>query len=335
MSWKMNAGVPDRQRRRAVLGLLAGAAFAPTTVRAQRSWPTRPVRFISPFTAGGPSDILARIYCAKMSELTGQPFVVENRTGAGGDIGMDVVAKSPSDGYTIGLGSIATHAIAPILKKGKLPFDAERDFTFVTPIYWLPNMLVVNLDVPARTVPELIELLKKSPGKYFFGSSGNGTTLHLSGELFNQLAQVEIRHVPYRGSANAIVDLLSGQIQLMFDNIPTALANSRGGKVRALAVTSAERSPVVPDVPALAEYLPGFDIRSWTSVVGPPNLPAAVSDALSVYSKKALESPDLVKAFSEHGATAWWLPMRESMAFRTKEETRFGEVVRKSGIKID
>ena len=200
----------------------AGLAWRPAIVRAEGTYPNRLVRYINPYPAGGPTDTLSRLFCAKMTELTGQQWVVENRGGAGGNVGMEVLAKSEPDGYTLGLGGIAAHAISPTLY-AKLPFNPRTDFTFVSTIWWLPNLLAVNLDVPAKSVAELIELCRKNPGKYSYGSAGSGTTLHLSGELFKMLAKVDIQHVPYRGSAPATQDLLAGQIHMMFDNIPGTL----------------------------------------------------------------------------------------------------------------
>ncbi|HKU98013.1 MAG TPA: tripartite tricarboxylate transporter substrate binding protein [Vineibacter sp.] len=322
-------------RRRAALGVLGGAVAAPMVARAQEQWPNRPVRYINPFPAGGATDTLSRLYCQKMSELTGQQFIVENRGGSGGDVGVDVVAKAAPDGYTVGLGGIASHAISPTLKKGQLTFDPEKDFTFVTNLWWLPNMLVANMDLPAKTVPELIALLKKNPGKYSYASAGNGTTLHLSGELFKQLTGVDMLHVPYRGAAPAMVDLLAGQVHMIFDNIPGALAQYRPGKVRGFAVTSVQRSQAAPDIPALAEFLPGFDIRSWTCLVGPAKLPAPIIERMSSFSKKALESPDLVKAYIDLGATAWWSTPKDVTAYRASEEARLAEIIRKAGAKVD
>ena len=333
----MKAGVVSarRLRRRAALGVFGGAIAAPMIGHAQDQWPSRTVRYINPFPAGGATDTLSRLYCQKMSELTGQQFVVDNKGGSGGDVGVDIVAKAAPDGYTVGLGGIASHAISPTLKKGQLTFDPEKDFTFVTNLWWLPNMLVANMDLPAKTVPELIELLKKNPGKYSYASAGNGTTLHLSGELFKQLAKVEMLHVPYRGAAPAMIDLLAGQVHMIFDNIPGALAQYRPGKVRGLAVTSAQRSQVVPDIPALAEFLPGFDIKSWTALVGPAKLPPPILERMSTLSKKALESPDLVKAYLDLGATAWWSTTQEVTAYRASEEARLAEIIKKAGAKVD
>ena len=320
--------------RRLVVGGIAGAVAAPAIVSAQGTYPNKTVRYINPFPAGGATDTLSRIFCARLSELSGQQWVVENRSGSGGNVGMDALAQSAPDGYTLGLGGIASHAIAPTLY-AKLPFKVPDDFTFVSTIWNLPNLLVVNLNVPARTIPELIDLLKKNPGKYSYASAGNGTTLHLSGELFKILAGVDMLHVPYRGAAPAMVDLLAGQVHMIFDNIPGALAQARPGKVRPIAVTSSKRSPVVPEIPTAAETLPEFDIVSWTTFTGPAKLPADIVARLSELAKKALESDDLKAKFAEHGATAWWQTPAATLAYRNSEEARLAPIIRKSGARID
>lgn len=316
-------------------GALVAPMIASGIARAQGAWPNRLVRYINPFPAGGATDTLSRLFCAKMSELTGQQFIVENKGGAGGDLGVDFVAKSEPDGYTIGLGGIASHAISPTLKAGKLPFDPGKDFTFVSNLWSLPNFLVGNAQVPANTVPELIELLRKNPGKYHYASAGHGTTLHLSGELFKLLAKVDMMHVPYRGAAPGMADLLAGQVHFIFDNIPGALAQYRPGKVKGFAVTSKERSPIVPDMPALAEFLPGYDIKSWTAVVGPAKLPAPVVERMSMFAKQALESEDLKQKFLDLGATAWWSSPAEVTAYRASEEKRLGEIIKQANITMD
>ncbi|MSP97056.1 MAG: tripartite tricarboxylate transporter substrate binding protein [Betaproteobacteria bacterium] len=334
-----NSARTQRRGRRAALGLIGGVLAAPfiigSTARAQAAWPNKPVRYINPFPAGGATDTLSRLFCAAMSDLTGQQFIVDNRGGGGGDIGVEALAKSDPDGYTLGLGGIASHAISPTLKAGKLPFDAAKDFTFVTNIWSLPNFLVGNINLPVNTVPELIELLRRNPKKYFYASAGLGTTLHLSGELFKLLADVDMAHVPYRGAAPGMVDLLGGQVHLIFDNIPGALPQYRAGKVKGFGVTSATRSPIVPEMPALAEFLPGFDVLSWTALVGPARLPAGVVERLSMFSKQALESPALKQAFLERGATAWWSSPEQVTAYRASEEKRLGDIIRKAKITLD
>jgi tripartite-type tricarboxylate transporter receptor subunit TctC len=270
-----------------------------------------------------------------MAEVTGQQFVVENRGGGGGDIGVEAVAKSEPDGYTLGLGGVSSHGISPTLKAGKLNFDAARDFTFVSTIWSLPNFLVGHIGLPANTVPELIELLRRNPKKYFYASAGNGTTLHLSGELFKLLANVDIAHVPYRGAAPAMTDLLGGQVHLIFDNIPGALAQYRPGKVKGFGVTSAARSPIVPEMPSLSEFLPGFDVNSWTALIGPAGLPAAVVERMSMFARQALESAALKQAFLERGATAWWSSSEEVTAYRASEEKRLGNIIRQARITLE
>src|SRR5471030_420653 len=321
--------------RRSVLAAMAtGAVAAPAIVSAEGTYPNRLVRYINPYPAGGPTDTLSRLFCARMSELTGQQWVVENRGGAGGNVGMDALAKSEPDGYSLGLGGIAAHAIAPTLY-GKLPFNPRTDFTFVSTIWWLPNLLAVNLDLPVKSVAELIELCRRNPGKYSYGSAGSGTTLHLSGELFKTLAKVDIQHVPKRGAAPAMQDMLSGQIHMMFDNIPGTLTQSRAGKVRPLGVTSAKRTAIAPEIPAISETLPGMDIISWTTLTGPAKMPPDVVSRLSELSKKALESEDLKARFADLATTAWWSTPADTLAYRDAEEARLAPIIRASGARVD
>lgn len=259
---------------------------------------------------------------------------MKNR-GGGGDLGVEVVARADPDGYTLGLGGIASHAISPTLKAGKMSFDPAKDFTFLTNLWHLPNFLVGNLGLPAATMPELIELLKKNPKKYFYASAGPGTTLHLSGEIFKLLADVDIVHVPYRGSALAMTDVLGGQVHLILDNLPGALAQFKPGKVRGYGVTSSMRSPVIPDVPSLSVFVPGFDIRSWTALIGPARLPAAVVERISRFSRQVLEGAALKQAYLERGATAWWSTSQEVTAYRASEEKRLCELITKAKITVD
>lgn len=321
-------------RRRTVLGGLGGVLAAPAVVSAQGSYPNKPIRYINPYPAGGPTDTLSRLFCAKIQELTGQRWIVENKGGSGGNIGTEAIAQATPDGYTLGLGGISTHAIAPTVYP-KLPYKVPDDFTFVSTIWQLPNMLVVNRDLPAKSVAELIDLLKKNPGKYSYASAGNGTTPHVAGELFKVLAKVDMMHVPYRGGAPAMQDLLAGQVNMYFDNIPGALAQSRQGKVEALGVTSKERSPVVPDLPAIAETLPSFDITSWSMLTGPANLPTDVVARLSEVSKKALESDDLKTKFVDLSVTPVWRSPADTAAYRASEEARLAPIIKTSGARVD
>jgi tripartite-type tricarboxylate transporter receptor subunit TctC len=326
-------------RRRTALGLAAAATtatLAPRSAGAQRggAWPTGSVRFIGLFPPGGGTDILSRIWCAKMADITGQQFIVENRSGSAGNVGTEAIARSAPDGNTIGLASVAPMAIAPTLYSN-LPFNVARDFTYIGGIWHLPNLLVINNDVPARTVPELIALLKANPGRYTYASSGSGTTVHLSGEMFKSLAGLDILHVPYRGGAPAHIDLLAGRVHMIFDNIPQGLASAREGKVRALAVTGRERSPQAPEVPTMAEFLPGFEITSWGGVLGPAGMPPPIVERISALSKRALEDGEVVARFRDNGATPWWTTPAGLAEFRTANEAAFAPLIRASGARVE
>ena len=325
-------------KRRTALKTIGGALAAPfiltSKVQAQGAWPTKPVRYINPYPAGGPTDTLSRILCASLTDITGQQFVVENRGGDGGDVGVAEVARSEPDGYTIGLGGVASNAIAPTLKAGKMRFDAAKDFTFVTTMWQLPNFLVGHPSVPANNLVELLDLLRKNPKKYFYAHPGVGTTPHLSGAMFNALGGVELVDVPYKGTGPAMIDVVSGQVHLVFDNIPGSLAQYRPGKVKGYGVTSAARSPQVPEIPAIGELLPGYDISSWTCLIGPAQVPPAVVERMSTFMKQALEGEDVKKKFFDRGATAWYKTPAETVEYRASEEKRLGDLIRKAKISI-
>ncbi len=324
--------------RRRALTLAGGALAAPMVAsgvaRAANDWPTRPVKYIVVFPPGGPTDTLSRIVCRELEKLTNQQFIIENRAGSGGVIGADAIAKSAPDGYTIGLYTIAAHAIAPTLY-AKLPFNAGKDFTGVSILWEVPNMLMTRKDFPANTVPEFIALLKANPGKYSFASSGAGTSPQITGELFKAMAGVNILHVPYRGSAPAHQDILAGQVDMMFDNIPGPLGLMRGGKVKGLAVSSTQRHPSAPEIPALAEFLPGFEITSWGGVCGPAGMPPAMVEKLSGLLKQALESPALIEAFNQQGATRRWLSPADTAKYRADNEARLAPVIKASGARVE
>ena len=324
--------------RRHALVLASGALVAPINTlrrsRAANTWPNRPVKYINLFPAGGPTDVLSRIVAQKLTELTGQQFIVDDRGGSGGNVGADAIAHSPPDGYTVGLMAVSSHAIATTLY-AKLPFNADKDFTPISMLWSLPNLLIVRKGIPATTVAELIALAKASPGKLTFASSGAGTTLHMSGALFSVMAKVDILHVPYRGSAPATQDLLAGQVDMIFDNIPNSLAQMAGGHVNGLAVTSLERSPRAPDVPAMTEFLPGYDINSWGGLCGPAGLPPAMVERLNEFAKQALESDEVKNAYLKNGATPLWKSVADTIAYRRSEEKRWAPIVKASGAKVD
>jgi tripartite-type tricarboxylate transporter receptor subunit TctC len=325
-------------RRRALVlssTALAAPMLSAGIARAQgEDWPNKTVRYIVPFPAGGPTDTLSRIVCAELGQMTGQTFVIENKSGNGGVLGADLVAKAAPDGYTIGLYTIAAHAIAPTLFV-KMPFDAEKDVTGISILWEVPNFLMTRLDFPANSLAELIDVAKKNPGKFSFASSGAGTSPHITGELFKQMAGVNILHVPYRGSAPAHQDILAGAVDMMFDNIPGPLGLMRGGKVKGLAVTSTTRHPAVPDKPTVAELLPGFDITSWGGFCGPAGMPKAMVEKANGLLKKALESPKVKEAFEKQGATARWLSVADTAEYRRNNEKRLAPVIKASGAKVE
>lgn len=317
--------------------LQAAALLLPSGgLRAQVAgeWPTRAVRFILPFAVGGATDALARLLMARLATMTGQPFVVDNRSGAAGIIGTDAIAKSAPDGYTIGLGTIAVHAIAPTLHT-QLPFDAGRDFTMICGLYQGPNMLVVNREVPANTLAELVELLRRSPGKYFYASSGPGTTMHLTAAMFEQAIGAQMVHVPYRGTAQALTDLLAGRVHLMFDNLPNAIIAVSEGRVRPLAVTGAARSPVAPDVPTVAETVPGFEMQPWAMLVGPAGIPSQIVVRIAELTRQALQSDEMLQTLTRLGAETAWRPPAETAAFRAEQEALLAPIIRASGARVD
>jgi tripartite-type tricarboxylate transporter receptor subunit TctC len=321
--------------KRRELVLTAIAATLPLAGRAQ-SYPSKPIRLVNPFSAGGSLDQLARNLGQKLSESLGQPVVVENKTGAGGNIGAEFVAKSPADGYTLVMGSSATHGINPSLYGARLPFDAIKDFEPVSVSVIQKNVCVISASVPANTVQELVALAKAQPGKLTFGSAGTGTSQHLSGELFKTMTKTELVHVPYKGSAAAMNDLLGGQITMMFTDIPTSIQHIKSGKIRALGVTSAERSPALPDVRPLAEQgLEGFDLKAWYGVLAPANTPRPVVERLNAEITKALNSPDLKERLLAMGMEPIALSVDQSGRFIKTEIERWSKIVKLSGAKVD
>jgi tripartite-type tricarboxylate transporter receptor subunit TctC len=329
----------SRQRRAITLALAAAVgasllAAAPASF-AQAAYPTKTITIIVPFPAGGTTDILARILGQYMSTALGQPVIVDNRGGAGGNIGGQAAARAPADGYTLFMGTVGTHAINSSLYK-KMPFDHVKDFAPLTRVAMVPNLLVANPSQPFKTVQELIAYAKANPNKVTYGSSGNGTSIHLSGELFKSMTKVEMTHVPYKGSAPAVSDLLGGQIAIMFDNMPSALPHVKAGKLRAIAVTSAKRSPELPDIPTVAEAgVPGYEATSWFGMFAPAATPPAIVSQLNAVIVKALNDPDVKKKISEQGAEPHPEKPAEFAAFIQAETAKWGKVVKASGASLD
>jgi tripartite-type tricarboxylate transporter receptor subunit TctC len=325
-------------KRRMVLAAAAAAvalSLAPLAAQAQAAFPTKTITIIVPFAAGGTTDILARVVGQYMSKDLGQPVVVDNRAGAGGNIGAQIVAHAAPDGYTILMGTVGTHAINQSLYK-KMAFDPIKDFAPLTRVAMVPNLLVANPSQPFKNVKEMIAYAKANPGKVTFGSSGSGSSIHLSGELFNQMAGVDMQHIAYRGSAPAVTDLLGGQIAVMFDNMPSAIGHVKHGRLRALAVTTPKRSPALPDVPTIAEAgLPGYSTASWFGLLAPANTPAPVVAKLNAAILKALADPGVKAKLAEQGAEPLGEKPEQFAKFIRSETAKWGTIVKQSGATLD
>ena len=326
--------------RRFALGSIAsavvlGAGLLGGTSALAQAYPTKPVTIIVPFAAGGTTDILARIIGQALTAELGQSVVVDNRAGAGGNIGGQAAAKAAPDGHTLFMGTVGTHAINASLYK-KMPFDPVKDFAPLTRVANVPNLLVANPAQPYKSVKDLIAYAKANPGKVNFGSSGNGSSIHLSGELFKSRAKVDIQHVPYKGSAPAVTDLLGNQIGIMFDNMPSAIQHVRSGKLVPLAVTTAKRSPELPNVPTIAEAgVPGYEATSWFGMFAPAGTPAPVLAKLNAAIVKVLAQPDVKKKINEQGAEVYSETPEQFAAFIQAESVKWGKVVKESGASLD
>lgn len=296
-------------------------------------YPTKPVRWIVAFPAGGANDIVARLLAQYLSEKLGQNFIVENKPGAGGNIGTQAALSASPDGYTLLF--VAPHnAINATLYK-KLPFNFLRDITPVAGIAQTPNIMEVNPSVPAKTVAEFIAYAKANPGKINMASSGNGTAIHLSGELFMAMTGVQLVHVPYRGGAPALTDMLGGQVQVMFDNLPSSIAHIQSGRLRALAVTAATRSEALPSIPTIAETVPGYEASIWYGVVGPKGIPQEIVDKLNTAFSAALAAPQIAARLAEFGCTPMPMSPTKFGALLTAETEKWATVIKRSGTSID
>jgi len=321
--------------RRQFLRLAAGAAVLPAVARiaAGQTYPTRPVRLVVGFAAGQAIDILARLIAQSLSERFGQQFIVENRPGGGGNIATEAVVRAPPDGYT--LLAVGSNNMINATLYEKLNFDFIRDIALVASIYRVPQVMEVNPSFPAKTLPELIAYAKANPGKINFASAGNGSVAHVTAELFKMMAGVNMQHVPYRGAAPALTDLLGGQVHLMFDNMPSSIEHIRAGRLRPLAVTATARLEGLPDVPTVADFLPGFETSAWAGIGAPKNTPAEIIDQLNRETNAALADPKLKARVADLGGMVFPLSPAE-YAKRVAEETeKWGKVVKFSGAKPD
>ena len=312
----------------------AALAVAALAAPARAEYPERPITLVVPFAPGGSTDLVARIVAQKMSEILKQQVVVDNRGGAGGSLGAGVVAKADPDGYTILMATVATHALNPALYK-KITYNAETDFTPITLLVNVPNVLTVNPKFEAKTVKELVDMAKADPGKYSYASSGNGSPLHLSGVLFNKLAGVELTHIPYKGSGPALVDVIAGQVPIQFDNLPSSIEHIKAGRLRALGVTTAQRVPQLPDVPAIAETLPGYETYSWNALFGPKGMKPEHVKKLHDAGVEALKDPAVKQKLTDATAVIVGSTPEELAEHVKKELAKWTPIVKESGATID
>ena len=334
----MNSLFSCRFRRGASVALAAALVFAGTTFAqpAISGYPSKPIRLIVPFPAGGSVDATSRALAQKLSEQLGQPIVVDNRPGAGGNIGMDALAKSPPDGYTLGMGALSTHAVNPALF-AKMPFDAVKDFAPISLVVITPNVLVTNPQaLPAADIAAIVAQAKAAGGKVNCASGSNGSAGHLACELFKLQTGAPITHVPYKGGGPAMTDLLGGQVQMMFDNMASASPQIKAGKLKAFAVTTPKRSALAPELPTMAEAgIKDFDVFTWWGLFAPAGMPPALVKRLSAEVGKALASPDLREKWLASGAEPAASTPEEFTTFISKELTKYARIVRESGAKVD
>ncbi|WPH21292.1 tripartite tricarboxylate transporter substrate binding protein [Variovorax paradoxus] len=310
-------------------------ACLPLAAAAQAgSFPDKPIRIVVPFPPGGATDAAARLVAVKMGEHWGQPVVVDNRAGAGGNVGSDLVAKAPPDGYTLVMGVTGSHAINTSLYS-RMPYDPVADFVAISQVAVVPNVLVVHPSVPAKNLAELVALAKKEPGKLNYASLGNGTAAHLGMEMLKSEAGVDIAHVPYKGSAPAVSDLLAGQVQMMVDGLPSALPHVKAGKLRAIALTSLRRAPSLPELPTIAETYPGFYADAWSGLFAPRGTPQPVVDKLSAEVERILKLPEVREKLMALGAEPVGSTQAEFTAHVKREIEKWAKVVKTSGAKVD
>jgi tripartite-type tricarboxylate transporter receptor subunit TctC len=318
----------------AVTSMALGTVAGVHAQSAAQTFPSKPIRIVVTFTSGGAPDIIARLLGERFTAAWGQPVIIDNKPGSGGNIGADFVAKAAPDGYTLVVGTVGTHSINGALY-AKMPYDMVKDFSPVSLLATTPNMLVVNNDVPARTVQELIDLGKRE-GKMSFASSGSGTSIHVSGELFKSMTGIDMTHIPYKGRASALPDLLGGRVTMMFDNMPSSLPLVREGKLRALGVTSLTRSAAAPDIPTIAESgLPGFEAVSWFAMFAPPGTPKPVVDKIQAEISRILKMPEVAKRLTDIGLEPVGSTSEELAAYQRTEIVKWAKVVKDSGARVE
>ncbi|MCO6389865.1 tripartite tricarboxylate transporter substrate binding protein [Aliihoeflea aestuarii] len=318
----------------AAIGILA-ACLTPFSAMAQTDYPNQPVTMVVPFPAGGTTDILGRIVASALGQQLGQNVIVENRPGAGGNIGSAAASQAAPDGYTLLMGTVGTHAINASLYPD-MAFDPVADFTPLSRVAMVPNLLVANPDQPFTTVAEMVAYAQENPDEIFYASSGNGTSIHLAAELFKQQAGIEMEHIPFAGSAQAMIGLVANEVGVMFDNLPSSIQHVRSGALRPIAVTSAERSQALPDIPTIAESgFPGFEAASWFGLFVPANTPDPIVERLNEAIVTLLEDPAVIERFAEQGAVAHSETSQEFATFIESESAKWGEIVEISGATVD
>jgi tripartite-type tricarboxylate transporter receptor subunit TctC len=323
------------QRRSIFIAAVAALATTSAVVHAQGQWPAKPITYVVPFGAGGTTDVLARLVTQKAAPALGTTFVIENKPGAGGGMGTDFTAKAAPDGYTIQGGTISSHAINASLYT-KLPYDPIKNFQPITMIGSMPNVLVVRADSPYKTVQDVVAAVKSKPGAINYASSGNGTSQHLAGVFFEQMTGGKMVHVPYKSSAESLQALIAGQgADMIFENLAPALPHIKAGKLRALGVTSAKRSATVPEVPAVAEVLPGFEIVSWQAIFAPAGVPQPIVDKLSAEMIKAVKDPDITSKLVAQGIEPGGMTPAELGAFQKAELDKWARVIKTANIKAE
>ena len=315
------------------LALMFGVALSAAAAHAQTAWPTKPIKILVGYAPGGSTDVTARIIGQALSERLGQPVIIENRPGAAGNIAAEAAAKADPDGYTLTMSTSSTFATNPSLYKS-LPFDVQADFAPITLTAFIPNLLVVNPSVPANNVAELIAYLKANPDKVNFGSSGNGSSQHISAALFNSLAGVQMAHISYRGGAPAVNDLLGGQVQVIFAPLVEVLQQVRADKLRALGITTAKRSPLLPDVPTIAETLPGYEVRLWNGLLAPAKTPPEIIERITRAAIDALRSSEVKAILAEQGSEPVGNTAAEFKTFIADELVKWRRLVELSGATV-
>ncbi len=324
----------QRRRLMAMLWLAGCALGAAQQVQAQATYPSKPLRLIVPFPAGGATDLFARTLSQKLGEKLGQSLVVENRPGAGGTLGSDLAAKASSDGYTLLLATSSTHSIGPNLNP-RMPYDAVKDFTPISQVGNAPSIMLVPNSSPAKTVKEWIDYAKKNPGRLNYASSGNGTIVQLTAELFKAQADLFVVHIPYKGTALAIPDLVSGKVDVLFDSLPTGLPHVRDGRLRALGVTTLKATPLAPGVPPIADVLPGYESNTWFGLFGPKGLPADVVSRVNTAANQVLQDPEVIDKLQRLGIESVGGTPAQFTAMLARESAKWKKIISERKITLD